>query len=380
MKSSDVSSLNNSQKLTFVTSIGCGVAKFDSGESFGETWLELGTLSQPRGAAAFIGPTGNTHTTYNNKIDKGIYVGMFTENLNTAGQGLIRGKLYLYNVYGTDPNVEYHYKIYCVLGDPSIHIWKQIPREVSVDYTESITFGTNLVEFTVNHTSSNLPVDGAVVCVSGNDIFVTGTTDATGSAYLEISSEDLETLTVTVTGETVFPFQGTMEVLPPTGPWVVQDYYLLDDNIGGNGNNLIDYGESILLSLAVKNIGPNNATNVNIELSTSDPYITITDNLHNYPSVPSGQSVLESNGFAFTVAGNIPDGHEVIINGGISNHLCLYRDHRNVVHYELVPNIAYFYNGNEPIKLETNNDLILNCKHDSKFLREYCKDRLSGVI
>ncbi|MEZ5196606.1 MAG: C25 family cysteine peptidase [Bacteroidales bacterium] len=76
MTNTQVSGLANGQKFTFVTSIGCGVAMFASGESFGETWLELGTISNPRGAAAFIGPAGNTHTTYNNKIDKGIYVGM----------------------------------------------------------------------------------------------------------------------------------------------------------------------------------------------------------------------------------------------------------------------------------------------------------------
>ena len=49
---------------------------------------------------AFIGPTGNTHTAYNNNIDRGIYVGMFQEGLETPGQALLRGKLYMYNVFG----------------------------------------------------------------------------------------------------------------------------------------------------------------------------------------------------------------------------------------------------------------------------------------
>jgi hypothetical protein len=327
MTNTQVSNLANGQKFTFVTSIGCGVAMFNSGESFGETWLELGTLSSPRGAAAFIGPSGNTHTTYNNKIDKGIYVGMFQEKLNTAGQGHLRGKLYLYNVYGTDPNVSYHYKIYCVLGDPSIHIWKDVPQEVTVDYPATTTFGSNLVEFTVNHTASGLPVEGAVVCVSGDAIFVTGATDATGKVYLDISADNPETLIVTVTGETVYPFQGVLDVIPPSGPWIVEDYYLLDDNAGGNGNNLMDWGESILLSLAVENIGPANATNINVELSTSDPYITFTDNLHTYTSLPSGQSVLATNAFSFTVADNLPDGHEVIISAVASTLFSSWSSH-----------------------------------------------------
>ena len=99
---SDVSTLNNGEKFTFVTSIGCGVAMFNTGggNCFGEEWLQLGSLTQPRGACAFVGPTSNTHTTYNNKLDKGIYVGMFQEGMDTPGQALLRGKLYCYNVFG----------------------------------------------------------------------------------------------------------------------------------------------------------------------------------------------------------------------------------------------------------------------------------------
>jgi len=321
MGTSDVSNLSNGEKFTFVTSIGCGVAMFTTsgGNCFGEEWIELGTLSSPRGAAAFMGPCGNTHTTYNNKIDKGIYVGMFQEGLSTAGQGLLRGKLYLYNVYGTDPNVSYHYKIFCILGDPSIHAWKDVPLDVTVDYPSSIVFGSTLVEFTVTHTGSSLPVENAVVCVTGNDVFASGVTASNGKVYLEITAGDPETLTVTVTGGNVYPFQGPLMVIPPVGPWVIKDYYILDDNAGGNGNNLMDYGESIFLSLALENIGTVDATNLIAELSTSDPYITFTNDFHNYGSIPAGQSILANNAFSFTVANNIPDQHTVLINVQVSS-------------------------------------------------------------
>jgi len=75
----EVNALTNGQKNTFVTSIGCGVANWISGSSngFGEAWLEIGDENSPKGACSFIGPTSNTHTAYNNNIDRGIYVGMF---------------------------------------------------------------------------------------------------------------------------------------------------------------------------------------------------------------------------------------------------------------------------------------------------------------
>ena len=314
----DVTSLNNGEKFTFVTSIGCGVANFtstSSGNCFGEEWVEEGTISAPKGAAAFIGPTSNTHTAYNNNIDRGIYVGMFQEGMETPGQALLRGKLYMYNVFGGADNwVEYHYRIYCVLGDPSIHIWKDVPQAVTVNYLPTVPFGSNTVKFTVTNTSTGQPVANALVCVTGNTIFSTDNTDATGKAYVDITSEVLETLNVTVRGGNVIPFQGSLDVIQPNGPYVVRETYLLNDEAGGNGNAKMDYGESILLSLSVKNVGTQQANNVNVTISTTDSYLTITDNFQNYGNIAAGQTIMVNNGFTFNVANNLPDEEEVLIN------------------------------------------------------------------
>jgi len=315
MTNTEVSGLANGEKFTFVTSIGCGVAMFASGESFGETWLELGTLGSPRGAAAFVGPAGNTHTAYNNNIDRGIYKGMFQEGLETPDQALLRGKLYMYGVFGGgDSYVSYHYKIYCVLGDPSMHIWKDVPKAVTVNYTPTIPFGSNLVEFTVTHTSTGLPVANATVCVTGTNIFATGTTDATGKAYLDIFYEVQEDLTVTVRGGNVIPFIGILQVIPANGPYVIRETYTLNDVAGGNGNGQMDYGESILMALTVKNVGTQQANSVVVTLTTTSPYITITDNIHNYGNIAAGQAITATDAYAFNVANNLPDGHNTVIN------------------------------------------------------------------
>ncbi len=211
LQTSDLSQINNGEKFTFVTSIGCGVAMFDEsgGNCFGEEWVEMGTLTNPRGGIAFIGPTSNTHTTYNNKIDKGIYVGMFQEGMDTPGQGLLRGKLYLYNVYGTDPYVEYHYKIYCVLGDPSIHVWKDVPLSITVENEVN----NNIVTVTVNHELSGLPVDSAQVTITGESFFSSSYTDVAGIANIDLGATALsEVLTLTVRGGNVIPSSEILEI------------------------------------------------------------------------------------------------------------------------------------------------------------------------
>lgn len=314
MHTPDVTGINNGQKFTFVTSIGCGVAMFDAsgGNCFGEEWIEVGTLSSPKGAAAFVGPTSNTHTTYNNKIDKGIYIGMFQEGLETPGQALLRGKLYMYTIFGNAYYVEYHYRVYCVLGDPSMHIWKEVPLATTVNYIPAIPFGNNTVEFTVTHTSTGQPVANALVCVTGNTTFTTGYTDENGNAYVDIFSQVPETLKVTVRGGNIIPYLGTLEVVQPDGPYVVKESYTLDDLAGGNGNGIMETSETIGASLTVKNVGTEEASNIVVIIETTDPYITLTDNTQNYGDIAAGASAVVTNGFGWIVADNIPDLHVAI--------------------------------------------------------------------
>ena len=112
--------------------------------------MEIGDENNPKGACAFIGPSSNTHTAYNNNIDRGIYVGMFDEGLESPGEALMRGKFYMYEVFGgADFYVGYHYRIYNVLGDPSLHIWKDTPVNINVSHTDSVAIGNSQVSITV---------------------------------------------------------------------------------------------------------------------------------------------------------------------------------------------------------------------------------------
>ena len=289
---SDVSGLNNGEHFTFVTSIGCGVAMFDTwgaNNCFGEEWLELGSLTAPRGGVAFVGPTSNTHTTYNNKIDKGIYTGMFTEGLETPGQALLRGKLYMYNVYGGDYYTEYHYKIYCVLGDPSIHIWRDVPLAVDVDYPASVLVGPNQAEVTVNFTASGLPAANAQVTLAGDEIFATGYCDAEGKVYLDIVPSLPDTVKLTVRGTNVYPFQADVIIVQPEELVEPEGYPVIND-LDGNLDGLIDPNENCSATFTLKNWGSQTATNVNAVLLTSAPeYLQIlTTNPVSFGNLASG--------------------------------------------------------------------------------------------
>jgi hypothetical protein len=292
-QTSDVSSLNNGERFTFVTSIGCGVAMFDAwgvNNCFGEEWLELGSMTAPRGGVAFLGPTSNTHTTYNNKIDRGVYVGMFIEGMDTPAEALLNGKMYMYTAFGGDYYTEYHFYIYCCLGDPSIHIWKDVPLAVTVEHPDTILVGPNQVPISVNFTSFGTPAANAQVTIAGSEIWATGFTDDQGTIVLDVTPTVPDTVIVTVRGGNVYPSQTQMivvqpaELVEPTGYPAIAD---LDGNLDG----LADPNEHCNISFVLRNWGSQMAYNVKATLSSPDENIQVlTTTPISYGNMSSGMS------------------------------------------------------------------------------------------
>jgi len=313
---SDVSDLVNGEKFTFVTSIGCGVAMFDDGQNncFGEEWVQMGEIDEFRGGCAFVGPTSNTHTTYNNKIDRGIYMGMFQEGMDTPGQALLRGKFYMYEVFGNDSWVEYHYRVFCVLGDPSIHIWKDVPRAVNVDHPASIPIGSNQLEITITFASSGLAVENAELCIAGNELFITGTSNEEGKVIIDFEAPIEETLTVTFRGGNVIPYRGTMEVVPSTSQEIELDlgYQFVSSNRSPENpdmlvvleNNLNDNLDFVRNSEGgmFRKIGPNWVNGIGDWISTEGYLFKMnqTDDLTVYGGIIDPQTPIElTTGFQF---------------------------------------------------------------------------------
>jgi hypothetical protein len=100
---------------------------------------------------------------------------------------------------------------------------------------------------------------------------------------------------------------------PPNQPWVIYDSHIINDS-QGNGNGQMDFGETILLDVAMKNIGDTPATQVNVTLSTPSPYITFTDSTENFGNFSVDEIKTVNDAFSFGVSPNIPDGEKVTFN------------------------------------------------------------------
>lgn len=131
---SNINNANNGYMTPFVTFLTCSTGGF-SGTAITESFLRAGTVASPKGGVAAIGTaTSGTHTLYNNIVQMGIYEGIFSRGLETAGGALASGKLALYNAYPNNPDdkvsIFTHWNN--LMGDPGLHLWTDTPLQLIV--------------------------------------------------------------------------------------------------------------------------------------------------------------------------------------------------------------------------------------------------------
>ncbi len=271
-------------------------------------------MKSPVACVATNGAIIPSYTIPNHDYDKEMYKAIFDEGINNIGYITNFANITVLNVHGTigRSNV----RTYLWLGDASIEPWTLQPANLTVSHDGQLFLG--LSNFSVSVLGTGGPIANAMVCVSNDDQSVYGVAYTDASGYAEVvfdgPVQEAGMAKVTVTAHNHLPYQADIPVIPQSGPYVVKDSFVLNDLTGGNGDGMMDYGESIMLSLAVKNVGIAQAIGVTVTLSTNDTYITFTDNTHFYGNIGPDQVVMGTDAFTFDVANDIPDEHYVVIN------------------------------------------------------------------
>ncbi len=311
-----VNMLTNGEKLPFIISVACVNGAFDDGECFAEAWL---------------------------KKDGGGAVGMYAATINQSWDPPMRGQDYLndlliggydYALYpgqnGITTDVQkttygamcFNGSILMTMeeyggGQPMMetwHVFGDASLQVRTDTPAEIVLSNNVVlmgvDFTTTITSGGSPVEGAFVTLYQDNVAYSGTTDLNGSVTISHSliAGDAKMI---ITGFNIETIYDDITVILTAGPYVMFDSYVIDDS-SGNNNNLLDYGESVLLDVTLSNVGTAQADNVDAILSTTDQYVTILDDNQNFGNIPAGQTVTQNGAFAFEVDGNVPDGHGIL--------------------------------------------------------------------
>ncbi len=202
-----------------------------------------------------------------------------------------------------------HY-IYTILADPEMPLYTAPVQPLTVSYPSAVGFGT--YNITVNVSDSGGPLAGARVCLSkGDDDYEVGMTDGAGNVTLQMTAESAGSIAVNVTASNRARHIGAITVGSVPGPFMgFADVAIDDDAVGpsaGNGDGVIDAGETVQLTVSVKNTAQLNATNVSLVLRALAGNVTVIDSTAAVGAVPSGQTVVAQDAFVASFGSVIPD-------------------------------------------------------------------------
>ena len=296
---SNVQALTNDNMLPVVWSVACLNGKFDVGTCFGESWLRANHNGAPAGAVAgmfsfvsqpWIPPMYGQDEMVDILCRR---EGHAAEPFNhTIGGASLNGSMYVLDMAPGDSYQTFN--TWILFGDPSAVIRTDIPTAMNVTAAPSVLMlGMTELELTVDadYAIATLSLDGEIIA---SERVVNGQCAMQFPALSNVGDADL-----VIVGFNKQTYMGTIEVVPAEGAYVTVNDYAMS----GPAN----YGETVDMSVEVKNVGVETTNNVAVTLSTESEYLTITSAEGSVATLPAGETAAVT-GFQFAVAENVPDG------------------------------------------------------------------------
>ncbi|MFH1279915.1 MAG: C25 family cysteine peptidase [Candidatus Eisenbacteria bacterium] len=319
----EIPSLNNGWKLPLVCSFVCENNNYTFPECFGEAWIRAGSAAAPKGAVAFIGNSEHwSHTRHNDAAAIGTFRAIAERGERRLGQLLLSAKNEIHRsfpdmiYYATheDNSVEFYYYIYSLLGDPSLELLTERPRELTVNGPDSIALGSNYYWVEVLDGATGDWIEGARVGLSQNGEFLaSGFTDEVGEAvFFADFDDDSAPVVVTVTGRGLKARQKTLPVVSNRTHLGIAGVTIYDDGTGsssGNGDGIVNPGETIAIEAALKNDNAQGtATSVVAFLNAKDLFGTLEAALIDFPNIPAGGTAVAEATWTAVFDGDLEDG------------------------------------------------------------------------
>lgn len=306
---SGVNGLTNNDMWPFIWSVACVNGDFLNATCFAEAWLRASNANGPTGAVATLMSTINQ--SWNPPMDgqdemNDILVEAYAGNIKRTFGGLsMNGCMKMNDTYGNDGSEMTD--TWTLFGDPSLMVRTALPQNLVVNHDPVAFIGSS--QFTVN-----CAVDGALACLTmDGEILGTATVNG-GAAVITIPVlSDVGEMKLAVTAFNHLPYIAEIDILPLEGPYVVYENNTIEDE-NGNNNQQLDYGEAVTLALGLKNVGTEEVANVEVTLTTANPFVVLSDSTEVYPLIEAGQTVSISGGFAFSVDASVPDRHPILFN------------------------------------------------------------------
>ncbi|MBR9920507.1 MAG: T9SS type A sorting domain-containing protein [Bacteroidetes bacterium] len=333
--------LTNTTMHPFMIIVGCCVGDFTgdygSGPCLGDAWIRAthDVTGEPTGGIAggfasllqsWAPPMEGQDEMMKLVTESAIY-----DIRHTIGGVMIHGFGSMIEEYGNG-GIEMA-DTWNIFGDPSVTLYTAMPQNMTVDHVATTFLGSTSL-------TVNCDVEGAMIGLYYNDdLLATGLVEG-GAVEFDFDPLSFpEPILVTATAFNRQPYQGEVEVIAASGPFVLLENYLIDDS-AGDQDGKADYNEDILLNVDLSNVGVEMATAVTATLSTTDPNVVITDNTASFGDIEIDGTSSQNGAYAFSVDPYVEDGYIVNFQLEIETDGNVFNGSLNIPVYSPVLSVA----------------------------------------
>ncbi|MBN2383654.1 hypothetical protein JXQ70_12310 [bacterium] len=305
MDISDLQNMEPGEMAPFMAGHCCSAHPIDIPTCMGEACLrEL--------AIGYYGSSSSSGWGEDDYLQLAWFKQIFMNGQNRLGVFTTNGMIDFYNNYSMS---DYYMDMELLGGDPTMELYTEIPANLEVTHPEALTVGQSTLTVTV--AQDGVPFQNARVSIRKEDPFeqshAFALTDATGTAYITLSPVPATPgfLEVTVSAVNTKAYEGSIVIVPTTGPWNIHQAHSFIDNLG-NGDGILNPGETVTMPVILKNVGLELGTGIQGTLVTDSSFCQIMDSAAIFPEIsPSGTGQSFPDHYQFTLGNGTPDGQKI---------------------------------------------------------------------
>lgn len=303
----DVNNLTNDYMLPFIWSSACYNGQFDNVECFAEAWMR--SMNNVTGAPT--GAVGGMFSwisqpwqppMYGQDEMVNILTGYHEGYKHTLGGASLNGNMYILDMAPEDDGNTHN--TWMLFGDPSMMLRTDAPKSMNVTCSTT-TLLVGMSELTVN-----ADTEYGIATLSRNNEVLASTHIKNGIAILSFEElESTDDLKLVVVGYNKVTEVIDIAVSTNEDAFLIYNSYELNESDGQ-----ADYGETIDMTLLVKNIGGTKAENITVQLVPRSEYVVMLQDKASVASVAVDQIVSIQNEFQFVVLNDVPDQMELFFD------------------------------------------------------------------